>query len=222
MASICCPMSCGIRRSSQEEIDRQRQQALSGLTVSYEDPDSSRASCSIGSSTGSIRTACRTPARPNRCSRSRPTTSAPFTRRDSCRTTRFSRSSATSRPTRRLPAAEKAFGDWQRGRVAAGRASGAAAADAAPRGHQQARRGADRDPRRAPRASPRTAPGLPRVRPGDEDPRRRGRQPAAPGAAVGARAHLRRVGRACSRCSRAATSWPKPTRAPTRRPKCCG
>ena len=90
----------GVRRGAQpafapEEIERQRQQMLSALKVSYEDPDYIAASSSIGSSTASIRTAGRTPARRSRI--------AAITREDlwrstsagSARTTRSSRSSAT-------------------------------------------------------------------------------------------------------------------------------
>ena len=58
----------------------------------------------------------------------------------------------------------------------------------------QAGRGADRDSRRPARDSAQ-APGLPGLGPGGEDPRRRRRQPAAPRAAVRARADLRRRGR---------------------------
>ena len=50
-----------------DEIERQRQQMLSGLKVSYDDPDYIANSCSIGSSTASIRTACPTAARRRRC-----------------------------------------------------------------------------------------------------------------------------------------------------------
>ena len=59
--------------------------------------------------------------------------------------------------------------------------------------HRPARRGPDRDSRRAhgPAAQ---ASRLSRARPRHQDPRRRGRQPPAPRAAIGSRPDLRRVG----------------------------
>jgi len=50
-----------------DELERQRGQAVSGLKVSYDDPDYSRGLSSIGWCTGSIPTACRTAERPSRC-----------------------------------------------------------------------------------------------------------------------------------------------------------
>ena len=51
---------------SPEEIERQRERAISSLQVSDQDPTTSRRCCSIGSSTASIRTGCPAAARPRR------------------------------------------------------------------------------------------------------------------------------------------------------------
>jgi zinc protease len=77
---------------------------------------------------------------------------------------------------------EKAFADWKPGDVPAFKPI------------EQAGRGADRDSRR-PDWDSAPAQRLPRDGSGGEDPRRRGREPAAAGAALAARSHLRRFGR---------------------------
>ena len=118
-------------------------------------------------------------------------------------------------------AAERVFGGWPRGEIRAAQDRRAAAADAPHRHRRQAGRRADRDPRRSARDSAQ-APGLPGVGSGGEDPRRRRGQPAAPRAALRARADLRRRRPTPRRGSRPATSSPRPTRARKRRAKRCG
>jgi zinc protease len=95
-------------------------------------------------------------------------------------------------PQQAFAGAERAFGTWG-GWSGGGEGRRAAAADPARHRRGPPRRGADRDPRGQHRPAA-AAPGLPRARPRDQDPRRRGRQPPPSRAALGARAHLRRSG----------------------------
>ena len=89
-------------------------------------------------------------------------------------------------------------------------------------GHRRrsARRRADRDPRRSARHStpPQRIPG---DGPGREDSRRRGGEPAAAGVALAAWSHLRRVGGSRNLQVARAVSSRRRTREPMRQPKCC-
>ena len=71
-------------------------------------------------------------------------------------------------------------------------------------------------------AIPRKHPDYPGVGSGREDPRRRGGQSSAPRAAVRARADVRRRRPTPRRASRPATSWRRPTLAPKRPARRCG
>ena len=100
------------------------------------------------------------------------------------------------------------------------RADRPAAAGQARGGHRQAGLGADRDPRRPPGVSAQAS-GSPGDGSGGEDPRRRGRQPAAAGAAHAEEPHLRR-----RRPTSTPTRWPgrsspRPTPAPRPPPRRC-
>ena len=204
-----------------EEIERQKQQVISNLRVNQRRPrlHRQRAVRSAGLRVPSLRTAEQRHARDARGDHAR-------------------RPAGLSPP--QLRAEQHDPGDrrrrHQRGGVRGGRARvrrlaarrdraaqdrRAAAADAPHRHRRQAGRRADRDPRRAARDSAQ-APGLPGVGSGGEDPRRRRGQPAAPRAALGARADLRRRRPTPRRGSRPATSSPKPTRARRRPAKRCG
>ena len=83
-----------------QEVELQRKQMLSGLTVSYDDPEYLAGVVFDRLIYESIRMAGRTPARQNRLPRSRETISSRFTRHGSARTTPFWRSWAMSRATK--------------------------------------------------------------------------------------------------------------------------
>ena len=214
-------MSCGVRRFDPQELDRQRQQALSGMRVNYEDPDSVASLVFDRLVYGFHPYGLPNTGTPESLSAITVDDLRAFHKTWFVPNNAILGIVGDITTAEALAAAEKAFGDWQPGDAADGRASGAAAADP-PRGRrQQARRGADRGPRR-PRRAAAHAPGLPGVRPGAEDPGRRRRQSPAPGAAIGSRADLRRVGRPDVAARVGATSRPRPTRGRTRPARCCG
>ena len=94
---------------------------------------------------------------------------------------------------RSVRAAGKVFGDWERREVPAETIAEPPDADPARRHRQQAGRGADRSARGQHR-HPAEPPRLHGREPRDPDPRRRRQQPPASGAADGARPDLRRAG----------------------------
>ena len=189
-------MSDVVRRPTfaHEEIERQRQQALSGLKVSAEDPD-----IVAGQVIDRLIYGFHPYGLPGNGTAE---SLASLTRQDFVD---FHRQFFV--PNNALIAvvgdvsADEAMAGLREGfrRLAAGRGAGVQPtdppdADQARHRHRQAGRGADRDPRRPDRHSAQ-AQRLPGDGSGGEDSRRRGRQPPAAGAAVAARSHLRRVGR---------------------------
>ena len=177
-----------------EEIERQRQQAIVDAAGELRRSRSSLPTrCSIGWSTASIRTACRRAARRRRWRRLRATTSWRSTqnfvaqqRHSGDRRRRHGRGGVRRRAegVRRLAAARGGPSAVHR----------AARADTPRDRGQQARCGADRSARRAPRDQAQSR-RLHGAQPDASHPRRRRREPAAPGAARRARPHLRREGR---------------------------
>ena len=89
---------------------------------------------------------------------------------------------------------QKVFGEWKSREIVRDRLVEPPNSDASRRHRRQARLGPDRNPRRQHRHSPQS-PGLHGAQPGDPHPRRRGQQPPPPGAADGAGADVRRAGR---------------------------
>ena len=142
-----------------DEIERQRQQMLSALQVSFEDPefvaDAVFDRLVYGfhpygmPQTGTPETLAAHHARRSR-------RVPPALLRAEQRHPR--RSSATSRPRRRSTGVKKVFGDWERARRAGRDVHRAARSDAARDRRQQAGRGADRGPRRPSRRPAATIP----------------------------------------------------------------
>ena len=95
-ACACCPTWRGIRRSRRRKSSASGSRCCRACRSASRIPSTSPTPCSIGSSTASIRTACRDSGTPETHRRaSRATISSRFTSGTSCRTTRSSRSSAT-------------------------------------------------------------------------------------------------------------------------------
>ena len=206
-----------------EEIERQRQQMLSALQVSYDDPGvpRRRGVRSAGLRLPSLRPAGHRHAGVARRA-SRATTCSRSTRPGSAPTTRSSPIVGDVTAEEAFAGAERAFGDWAQAPSARG----------AGRSSRRRRRGASSSSTSPTPCRPRSASAtsaLPRKHPdylaldlADQDPRRRRRQPAAPRAALRARPDLRRLGRHRTRSRRRATSSPRPTPAPRRPAKRCG
>ena len=203
-----------------QELDRQRQQALSGMRVNYEDPDSV-ASLVFDRLVYGFHPY----GLPNTGT---PESLAGITVDDlrAFHKTWFVPNNAILgivgdiTTAEALAAAEKAFGDWQPGELPT--------ADH-PAPPPPTRRlvvinkpdAVQTEVRVGHVALPRTHPDYPRLRPRAENPGRRGRQPPAPGPAVRPRAHLRRLGRPDVAARVRATLRPKPIHGRMRRPKCC-
>ena len=151
---------------------------------------------------------------------SRATTSSRSTRAGSAPTTRSWRSSATRRRTRRSPApsARSASGDASRfprpGRPSRRRPTRRVVIIDRPGAVQTEIRVGNV-------ALPRHHPDYLALDIAIEDSRRRRRQPAAPRAALGARPHLRRVGRRQRAEGQRRSSSPRPTPGRRRRPRRC-
>ena len=179
---------------SAEELERQREQLLSALKVSYQDPD-----YVAGAVVERLIFGFHPYGKPGNGT---PESVAALTRDDL-----VAFHGRWYHPNNTLiafvgdvsvdaavAAVAKAFGDWPKGDGADVDRDRSARPDPAHRRRRSAGRGADRDPRRPARHPPRS-PGLHAAQPGGEDPRRRRRQPAAGRAALRSRPHLRRVGR---------------------------
>ena len=169
------------------EIDRQRQQMLSSLKVSFEDPEFiANAVFRPARSTASIRygmpqTGNARDDRGHHARRSR----RRFTGGISCRTTPSWRSSATSPTEEAFEGVKSVFGDWER-RDGAGLIRSSPPPDPdAPRRSSINKPDAVQTEVRVGHiwAFARNHPDYMAAQPGDQDSRRRGRQPLAPGAA---------------------------------------
>ena len=189
-----------------EEIERQRQQMLSGLQVSFEDPGVHRRTpCSTGWSTASIPTACRRAGRRRRWPRSRATISSRFTSRNFVPNNAILAIVGDVTAEEAFEGVKKVFGDWERREV--------------PRPTRSSRRPIRRAasssstsptpcrPRCASAISAckRNHPDYMALNLAHPDSRRRGRQPPASGAAHRARPDLRGAGRHGHAAARAAT-----------------
>ena len=134
-----------------EEIERQRQQSLSGMRVSYDDPE-----FLANIVFDRLVYGFHPYGRPQSGT---PETLAALTRDDLVAFHKkwFGANNAILAivgdvtPEEAFAGAERAFGGWAQGRGRAGDADRSAAADPPRRRHRQARRRADRDPRRQPR-----------------------------------------------------------------------
>ena len=177
-----------------EELERQRQQILSGLKVGYEDPD-----YIAGMVFDRLVYGFHPYGRPDSGT---PESIASIKRNDlvAFHKAYFGANNAILaivgdiNHEEAFAGAERVFGNWGRAESAIPTPPDPPAADAAPCRHRSARSGPDRDPRRQHRVAP-PPQGLPGARPGGQYSGRRGREQAASSAALGSRLDLRRFRR---------------------------
>ena len=137
----------------QEEIDRQRQQAVSGLKVSFEDPDFVASVVFDRLVYGFHPYGMPGSGTPESLQSITAADLHAFHQRYYAPNNAILAVVGDVTAEEAFAGAERVFGNWAKRDVPPVRVNGTAGRDAPPRHRQQARRGADRDPRRATSAS---------------------------------------------------------------------